>query len=118
MAIANNPHTYSGILIDSPLLEASDKIPSRMLAFLCSMPLSFGGKKLLRGWILIIFLRTFVLRAFFLGLGWYTLGCVFWSRRTWFFRVCCRRLHLTGFGFRFLRVYVRAGVTGSFAVLV
>ena len=118
MAIAKNPHTYPGILIDSPLFEASDKVRSRMLAFMCSVRLSFGGKKLLSGCILTLFLSTFVLGAFFLDLVWYTRGCCIWSLTTWFFRVRCIRLRLTGFGFLFLRGFGKAGVTGSFAVLV
>ena len=71
LAIASNPHTYTGILFDSPLSEVSESERSLIFNFLCSARLSFGGKKLLIGLVLIGFLRMLVLGAFFLGFGWY-----------------------------------------------
>jgi hypothetical protein len=75
LAIASNPHTYTGILFDSPLSEVSESERSLIFNFLCSARLSFGGKKLLIGLVLIGFLSMLVLGAFFLGFGWYVLGC-------------------------------------------
>eukprot|EP00978_Attheya_sp_CCMP212_P036406 scaffold164862_cov35-Attheya_sp.AAC.3 len=68
MAIARNPHTYSGILFNLPLMEASE-FRSLAFSFQWFALVSFGGKKLLRVFVLITFLRTLVLGAFFLDFG-------------------------------------------------
>eukprot|EP00978_Attheya_sp_CCMP212_P019230 scaffold53623_cov55-Attheya_sp.AAC.4 len=83
MAITRNPHTYSGILFDLPLMEASE-FRSLAFSFRWFALVSFGGKKLLRVFVLITFLRKLVLGAFFLDLGagvagiWAVLGKNFW----------------------------------------
>eukprot|EP00978_Attheya_sp_CCMP212_P029072 scaffold102189_cov64-Attheya_sp.AAC.2 len=68
MAIARNPHTYSGILFGSLLMEAS-KFRSLVFSFRWFALVSFGGKKLLRVFVFITFLRKLVLGAFFLDFG-------------------------------------------------
>jgi hypothetical protein len=73
MAIARNPHTYSEILFDSRVMESSECTWSRTFDFLCSALVSLGGKKLLRGFILIIFLRILVLGAFLVCLVYWVL---------------------------------------------
>eukprot|EP00978_Attheya_sp_CCMP212_P034014 scaffold140458_cov22-Attheya_sp.AAC.1 len=79
MAIARNPHTYSGTLFDLPLMEASE-FRSLAFSFRWFALVSFGGKELLRVFVLITFLRTLVLGAFFLDLGLYARGWVICSR--------------------------------------
>eukprot|EP00978_Attheya_sp_CCMP212_P027316 scaffold91518_cov33-Attheya_sp.AAC.1 len=76
MVMARNPHTYSGILFDLPLMEASE-FRSLAFSFRWFALVSFGGKKLLRVFVLITFLRTLVcqwgvgclIRRFLIGAG-------------------------------------------------
>jgi hypothetical protein len=117
MAIARNPHTYTGILFDSPLMESSERTQSRTLDFLCSARVSFGGKKLLRGFILMIFLRMLVLGAFFVCLGLLGLGCVICALTCWFLRVLWIKGLLGCFAFRIRLGLAMGGATGSVAVV-
>eukprot|EP00978_Attheya_sp_CCMP212_P034481 scaffold144634_cov53-Attheya_sp.AAC.1 len=69
MAIAINPHTYSGILFDSPAMVLAWFVilRSRADSFLCSALVSFGGKKDVIGFVFccreMICSRTIVIRV-------------------------------------------------------
>ena len=82
MAIAINPHTYSGILFDSPanVLAWFVLLRSRADNFLCSALVSFGGKKDVIGFVLCCRAVRFVLGPFFVVFGLYCLGCCSCSR--------------------------------------